>query len=50
MLCITYTWNLNNKTDECIQQNKNRIADIENKLVVTTGEWEGGKGKIRVWD
>ena len=50
MLYITYTWNLNNKTDECIQQNKNRIADIENKLVVTTGEWEGGKGKIRVWD
>lgn len=51
MLYITYTWNLNNKIDECIQQKKrNRIADIENKLVVTTGEWEGGRDKIGVWD
>lgn len=49
MLYITYTWNLN-KTDECIQQNKNRIADIENKLVLTTEEWKGGRGKIGVWD
>lgn len=48
MLYITYTWNLNNKIDECIQQKRNRIADIENKLVVTTGEWEGGRGQDRV--
>ena len=50
ILYITYTWSLNNKTDDCIQQNRNRIADIENKLVVTTGEWEGGRDKIGVWD
>ena len=44
MLYITYTWNLN-KTDECIQQNKNRIADIENKLMVTKGERRRGRDK-----
>ena len=31
-------------------QNRNRLTDIENKLVVTKGEREGGRGKIGVWD
>ena len=45
---ITYMWNLKNKTNE---QNKTEIdSDIENKLVVTSGEKEGGRGKPGVWD
>ena len=31
-------------------QNRNRLTDIENKLVVTKGEREGGKDKLGVWD
>ena len=31
-------------------QNRNRLTDVENKLVVTSEEREGGKGKIRVGD
>ena len=38
-------WNLKNKTDEQIQQNRNRLTDTENKLEVTRGEWVGlGRG------
>ena len=33
-----------------IQQNRNRLTDIENKLVVTSGKREAGRGKIRVED
>ena len=44
---ITYMWNLKNKTEERIQQNRNRFTDLENKLEVTSGEREGGKGKDR---
>ena len=36
---INHTIELNNKTNECIQQN--RFTDIENELVVTFGEMEG---------
>ena len=39
-----------NKTNEGIQQNRNRLTDIENKLVDTSGKGEGGKGKIGVWN
>ena len=31
-------------------QNRNRLTDIENKLLVTKGEREGGRGKLGVWD
>ena len=31
-------------------QIRNRLTDMENKLVVTSGETEGEKGKIGVWD
>ena len=41
---ITYMWNIKNKTNECVQQNTNRLRDIENKLVFTSGEREGGRG------
>ena len=29
-------------------QNRNRLTDIENKLVVTKGEREGGRNKLGV--
>ena len=42
---ITYMWNLKNNTTV---QNRNRLTDVENKLVVTKGErrWD----KLGVWD
>ena len=37
---MSYMWNLKNKMNEC---NKNRLTNIENKLVVTNGgEGKGG--------
>ena len=32
---ITYMWNLKNYINKCIYQNRNRLTDIENKLMVT---------------
>ena len=40
-------WNLKNKTDE---YNKTETHRYENKLVITSGEREGGRGKIVVGD
>ena len=31
-------------------QNKNRLTDIENKLMVTKGEGSWGDDKSEVWD
>ena len=52
---ITYMWNLKNNTmiqdthtHTHTSQNRNRLTDIENKLVVTRGEKEEGKDKLRV--
>ena len=47
---IRSIWTPKNKTNEGIQQNRNRLTDIENKLVDTSGKGEGGKGKIGVWN
>ena len=47
---ITYMRNLKNKTNEYIKQNRNRLTDIENKLMVTKGERGEGRNKLRVWD
>ena len=33
-----------------VYANRNRLADKENKLVVTKGEREWGKDKLGVWD
>ena len=44
---ITYMWNLKIKQ---IKRNKNRLPDIQSKLVVTSGEREAGRGKIGVGD
>ena len=41
-------WNIKYKTNEHIKQNRNRLTDIENKLVVTSGEREGRRVKITV--
>ena len=34
-------WNLKDKTNECISQNRNRFIDKEKKLVVTSGKRGG---------
>ena len=40
---FTYMWNLENKTNEHTKQNRNRLIDTENKLVVARGDggWWG---------
>ena len=35
---ITYMWNLNYDTNECIYKKRNRFTGIENKLMVTKEE------------
>ena len=42
---LSRIWNLKSKASEWIQQNRKRLTDIENKLVVTRREREGGSGK-----
>ena len=40
---IPYLWTLKrNGTNELYSQNRNRLTDLENKLMVT-GVWEGGE-------
>ena len=34
----------------CIKNKRNRLIDIENKLVATKGKKEGARDKLRVWD
>ena len=41
-------WNLKNKTNECIQQNRNRLTHVENKLVIINRERERGRGRTGV--
>ena len=41
---FTYMWNLNNKTNDQIQEDRNRVSDTENKQVVVSGDM-GGEGK-----
>ena len=33
-----------------VYNKRNRFTDIENKLVVTSGEGDGGGGEMWVWD
>ena len=40
-------WNLKNKTRVNITKQK-QLTDIENKLMVTSEEREGGRGKIGI--
>ena len=38
---ITYIWNIKNSANKLLQ-NRNRLTDMENKLMVTKGERNGG--------
>ena len=39
-------WNLKDKADEPMKENRNRFTDTENMLVAARGEGAGGMGKI----
>ena len=43
---ITYLWNLKQWYKETYLQNRNRLTDIENKLMVTKGQRGGDKVQI----
>ena len=38
------------KIKQMYMQKRNTLTDIENKLVVTSGEREGRRGKIEIWN
>ena len=46
---MTYIWNLKKGYKGTYSQNRNRLTDIENKLMVTKGE-KGRRDKLGVWD
>ena len=39
-------WNLK----KMVQMNRNKVTDVENKLMVTKGESGGGRDKMGDWD
>ena len=43
---FTYMWNLINKTNEQTKQNRNRLIDKENKLMV--GSDKGGRRLVKI--
>ena len=45
---ITYMWNIKRWYKWIYLQNRKRLTDMENKLMVTKGE--GGRNKLGVWD
>ena len=51
MSCYSaYTWNQKKIVQMNLQQNRNRVTAIENKLMITKGESEGWRrGKIK-WE
>ena len=50
ILYITYMWNLKQLYKWKYMQNRKGLSVIENKLIVTSGERKGGKGKLEVQD
>ena len=46
---IIYMWNLKKWYKWTYLQNRNRLADLENKLMVTKGERLGGGDKLEIW-
>ena len=38
---ITYMWNLKTDTNELVHKKRNRLTDIENKLMVIKGNSKG---------
>ena len=48
---IAYMKNLKEGYKSTYLQDRNRLADLENKLMVTKGErWGGGRDKLGDWD
>ena len=47
---ITYMWNIKKIKQTSEYNKRNRYTDKENILLVTSGEREGGSGKIGVRD
>ena len=50
---ITYMWNLKYNTNEHIYENRNRLTDMENRLVVAKlgrSMWEGRIGSLGLTD
>ena len=39
-------WTLKHDTDKLIYKNRNRLTNVENKLMVTKGEREWERGKL----
>ena len=46
---LSHTQNIRNKIIEWVLQNRNRLTDTENTLVITSGERKGA-GQNGVWD
>ena len=46
---ITYMWNLKKWYKWTYLQNRNRLTDIENKLIVARGDSGSGRDKLGVW-
>ena len=46
---IAYMWNLKKWYKWTYLQNRNRVTDVENKLMVTKGD-RGARNKLRDWD
>ena len=42
-------WNLKNNTNESMYKTETDFTDIENKLMATKGEREGGQDKLEYW-
>ena len=47
---ITFMWNLKYDTNELMYKNRNRLTDIEKRLVVAKGEKGLGRDGLGVWD
>ena len=48
---ITFMWKLKKWYKWTYLQNRNRVIDVENKLMVTKGEtWGEGRDKSGAWD
>lgn len=45
MYDFTYMWNLRSKINEQTEQNRNKLIDTKNKLIVARGEKGRGRAK-----
>ena len=49
IISYNFFWHLKKKCNRIYVQNRNRLTDIENKLMVSKGETER-EGQNRMWD